>query len=95
MDDDEAGFHKYGPFVATLILFFLAEMGDKTQVATVVLAAQYQPLSMVILGTTVGMMLANVPVVFLGNKMADKLPLHWIRRAAALLFAILGIVAIW
>ena len=94
LDDDEAGFHKYGAFVATMILFFLAEMGDKTQVATIILAAEYQPLFMVIMGTTLGMLLANVPVVFLGNKMAEMLPLDWIRRAAALLFVILGVLAL-
>lgn len=91
MDDDEAGFHKYGAFIATFILFFLAEIGDKTQVATVILAAQYQPLPMVILGTTLGMLLANVPVVFLGNKLTERLPLDWIRRFAAGLFAVLGL----
>lgn len=95
VEDEKAGFHKCGPFIATLVLFFLAEIGDKTQIATVVLAAQYQPLSMVILGSTIGMMIANVPVVFLGGAMADKLPLHWIRCSAASLFAVLGIVAIW
>ena len=94
MDDDEAGFHQYGAFIATLVLFFLAEIGDKTQVATVILAAGYEPLFMVILGTTLGMLLANVPVVFLGNKIAEKLPLHWIRRFAAGLFAILGVTSL-
>ena len=94
MGDDEAGFHRFGPFMATLILFFLAEIGDKTQVATVVLAASYQPLFMVILGTTLGMLLANVPVVFLGNGLAQKLPLDWIRRVAAALFAILGVLTL-
>ncbi|CAM3774739.1 TMEM165/GDT1 family protein [Parendozoicomonas haliclonae] len=95
MEDEDTGFHRYGAFVATVLLFFLAEIGDKTQVATVILAAQYQPLSMVILGTTLGMMLANVPVVFLGNNLADKLPLIWIRRAAAALFLVLGIYALF
>ncbi len=94
VEDENAGFHRYGPFLATLMLFFLAEIGDKTQVATVVLAAQYQPLSMVILGSVIGMMLANVPVVFFGGMMADRLPLIWIRRSAASLFAVLGVVAI-
>ena len=94
MDDDESGIHRHGAFVASLILFFLAEMGDKTQVATVILAAQYQPLVMVILGTTLGMLLANVPVLFLGNKLADKLPLNWVRLSAAALFALLGVVTL-
>ena len=70
-------------------------MGDKTQIATVVLAAQYQPVSMVIVGSTLGMMLANVPVVFFGGMMADKLPVIWIRRGAASLFTALGVVAVW
>ncbi len=92
--DDEAGFHKYGAFIATLVLFFLAEIGDKTQIATVILAADYQPLYLVILGTTTGMLLANIPVVFFGNKLSDRLPLNWIRRAAAVLFVVLGVVAL-
>ena len=94
-EGEDTGFHKYGPFVATMMLFFFAEIGDKTQIATVVLAAQYQPVSMVILGSTIGMMLANVPVVFFGGMMADRLPVIWIRRSAASLFAVLGVVAIW
>ncbi len=76
--------------IATLIAFFLAEMGDKTQVATVVLAAQYQPLWQVVAGTTIGMLLANVPVVWLGARFAQKLPLKAARIGAALLFAVLG-----
>ena len=81
----------HGVFVATVIAFFLAEMGDKTQVATVVLAAQYHPLWQVVAGTTIGMMLANVPVVWLGARFASKLPLKAARIAAAVLFAALGI----
>ncbi len=81
----------HGVFVATLIAFFLAEMGDKTQVATVVLAAQYQPLWQVIAGTTVGMLLANAPVVWLGARFASRLPLKAARIAAAALFAGLGV----
>lgn len=77
--------------VATIIAFFLAEMGDKTQVATVVLGAQYHPLWQVIAGTTTGMMLANVPVVWLGSRFADRLPLRATRVTAALLFAVLGV----
>jgi putative Ca2+/H+ antiporter (TMEM165/GDT1 family) len=80
-----------GVFVATLIAFFLAEMGDKTQVATVVLAAQYQPLWEVVAGTTVGMLLANVPVVWLGARFAQRLPLRAARIAAAVLFAALAV----
>ena len=73
--------------------FFLAEMGDKTQVATVMLAAQYEYLSMVVLGTTLGMLLANVPVVLAGNLAADRLPLNLIRRLAALAFLLLALYA--
>jgi putative Ca2+/H+ antiporter (TMEM165/GDT1 family) len=76
--------------VATLVAFFVAEMGDKTQVATVVLAAQYEPLWQVVAGTTVGMLLANVPVVWLGARFADRLPLRSARVAAAIVFIALG-----
>jgi len=91
-DDAEAARGaRYGVLMATLIAFFVAEMGDKTQVATVVLAAQYHPLWQVIAGTTLGMMLANVPVVWLGSRFAEKLPLQAARIAAAVLFGALGI----
>lgn len=91
LDDDEAsGLKRYGPFLTTLIAFFLAEMGDKTQVATVMLAAQYPHFIMVILGTTLGMLLANVPVVLAGNFAAERLPLTLIRRIAACAFALLA-----
>jgi putative Ca2+/H+ antiporter (TMEM165/GDT1 family) len=75
---------------ATVVAFFVAEMGDKTQIATVVLAAQYHPLWQVVAGTTFGMLLANVPVVWLGARFAAKLPLRAARIGAALLFAALG-----
>lgn len=93
-DDDGADYGRYGVFGATLIAFFLAEMGDKTQVATIALAAQYHALPSVVAGTTLGMMIANVPVVFLGEKLAHRLPVRPIHLIAALLFAILGIVAL-
>jgi putative Ca2+/H+ antiporter (TMEM165/GDT1 family) len=80
-----------GVFVATCIAFFLVEIGDKTQVATVVLAARYHPLWQVISGTTVGMLAANVPVVFLGARFAHRLPLRAARWGAAALFAALGL----
>ena len=90
-DDAEAGRGAgHGVLVATLVAFFLAEMGDKTQVATVVLAAQYSPLWQVVAGSTLGMLLANVPVVWLGARFASKLPLRAARIGAALLFAALG-----
>ncbi|HEY5612137.1 MAG TPA: TMEM165/GDT1 family protein [Lysobacter sp.] len=80
-----------GAFIATMIAFFIAEIGDKTQVATVLLAARYQPLWEVIAGTTVGMLLANVPVVALGSRFADRLPLRAARYVAATVF--LGLAA--
>ncbi|MGI2258827.1 TMEM165/GDT1 family protein [Shewanella sp. GXUN23E] len=93
-DDEENRFYQYGPFIATTILFFIAEIGDKTQIATVVLSAKYDDLMMVVSGTTVGMLLANVPVVLLGDYSAEKLPLDWIRRGCAVLFAGLGIATL-
>jgi putative Ca2+/H+ antiporter (TMEM165/GDT1 family) len=96
LDDDEAsGLKRYGPFLTTLIAFFLAEMGDKTQIATVMLAAQYPHLLMVVIGTTLGMLLANVPVVLAGNFAAERLPLTLIRRLAASAFALLAVYAGW
>ncbi|MEK1908342.1 MAG: TMEM165/GDT1 family protein [Pseudomonas sp.] len=92
-DDEESRLKRFGPFVTTLIAFFLAEMGDKTQIATVMLAAQYPDLFWVVIGTTLGMLLANVPVVLAGNFAADRLPLTLIRRLAALAFAALAIYA--
>jgi putative Ca2+/H+ antiporter (TMEM165/GDT1 family) len=76
---------RFGPFIATTLAFFLVEMGDKTQVATVVLAAQYEPLWQVVAGTTLGMLLANAPVVLLGARFAEKLPLKAARYSAAAL----------
>jgi len=91
---DDAGIHGRGVFVATAVAFFLAEMGDKTQVATVALAARYTAFGAVVLGTTTGMMLANVPVVFLGERIAARLPLKLLRRVAAAAFAALGVIAL-
>jgi putative Ca2+/H+ antiporter (TMEM165/GDT1 family) len=91
-DDEEAERGaRYGVLLATVIAFFIAEMGDKTQIATVVLAAQYHPLWQVVAGTTIGMLLANVPVVWLGSRFATKLPLKAARISAAVLFAALGV----
>ncbi len=81
----------HGLVIATMITFFLAEMGDKTQLATVALAAHYQPLWQVVAGTTLGMMLANVPVVMLGSRFAERIPLRAARLTAALLFLGLGV----
>jgi len=82
----------HGAFLATLVAFFLAEIGDKTQIATVLLAAQYQPLWQVIAGTTLGMLLANAPVVALGARFAHRIPLQLARYAAAALFALLALL---
>jgi Ca2+/H+ antiporter, TMEM165/GDT1 family len=92
-DDESSSFKRYGPFLTTLIAFFLAEMGDKTQVATVMLAAQYPHFLLVVLGTTLGMLIANVPVVLAGNFAAERLPLTLIRRLAAAAFAALALYA--
>jgi Ca2+/H+ antiporter, TMEM165/GDT1 family len=93
-DEDPAKKLARGVFLTTTVLFFLAEIGDKTQVATVMLAARYQALVPVVLGTTVGMMLANVPVVFFGEALAKRMPVAIVRRVTAVAFAILGILAL-
>ncbi|GCF90021.1 TMEM165/GDT1 family protein [Shewanella sp. M-Br] len=95
VDAEESHFYKMGPFLATFILFFIAEMGDKTQIATVVLAAKYDSLTMVVAGTTLGMLLANVPVVIAGHFSAEKLPMLWIHRGCAVLFALLGVATLF
>ncbi|MEX6503593.1 TMEM165/GDT1 family protein [Pseudomonas zhanjiangensis] len=92
-DDENSSFKRYGPFLTTLIAFFIAEMGDKTQIATVMLAAQYPYLILVVIGTTLGMLIANVPVVLAGNFAAERLPLPLIRRLAASAFAALAVYA--
>ncbi|GIU45872.1 TMEM165/GDT1 family protein [Shewanella algidipiscicola] len=94
VDAEESRFYKMGPFIATFVLFFLAEMGDKTQIATIVLSAKYDALALVVVGTTLGMMLANVPVVIAGHFSADKLPMVWIHRGCAALFALLGLATL-
>ena len=95
LESDGAGrFDRYGAFLATTICFFFVEIGDKTQIATVALAAKYQSVLWVAAGTTLGMMLANLPVLWLGNVAATRLPLRAIRIAAAALFLVLGILAL-
>ena len=97
-DKDEEVSEKWlkgGAFVATTILFFLAEIGDKTQLATVFLAAKYQDVFWVVVGSTLGLMLANVPMVFLGDWLLKKLPLPIIRVAACVLFVALGLVTLY
>jgi putative Ca2+/H+ antiporter (TMEM165/GDT1 family) len=93
-EEEDAQLAKSGVFVATLIAFFLAEMGDKTQVATVALAAQYNSLVSVVAGTTLGMMLANVPAVLLGDRIANRMPVRLVHGIAAAIFAVLGVATL-
>ncbi len=95
LEENERRLPSHGAFLATCVAFFLAEIGDKTQVATVLLAAKYSPLWEVIAGPTLGMLLANVPVVALGSRFADRLPLRAARIAAALLFVVLAAWVAW
>ena len=84
------GTGRLGVFGITVIAFFLAEMGDKTQIATIMLAAKYDAVVVVILGTTLGMMVANVPAVLLGERAVKLVPARWVHRIAAVVFAALG-----
>jgi putative Ca2+/H+ antiporter (TMEM165/GDT1 family) len=93
-DEDEAKLAQFGVFGTTLVAFFLAEMGDKTQVATVALAAQYSSVLFVVLGTTLGMMIANVPAVLLGDRIAEKMPVRLVHGIAAAIFAVLGVATL-
>jgi putative Ca2+/H+ antiporter (TMEM165/GDT1 family) len=94
LDDSAAQRNRGGIFVTTVTLFFIAEMGDKTQVATVMLAARYPSLVGVVLGTTIGMLLANVPVVFFGDAIAKRVPLAVVRKITAAAFVALGALAL-
>ncbi len=85
---------RFGVFGATLITFFLAEMGDKTQVATVAMAAHYAAPLLVVIGTTLGMLIADVPAVFVGDKLAAKIPMKLVHSVAAAIFALLGIATL-
>lgn len=85
---------KLGVFGATLITFFLAEMGDKTQIATIAMAAHYANPLLVVIGTTLGMLLADVPAVFIGDKMATKIPMKLVHSIAAAIFALLGVATL-
>jgi Ca2+/H+ antiporter, TMEM165/GDT1 family len=93
IDRPPAMFDKFGAFLASLLAFFVIEIGDKTQVATIALAAHYQSVIVVTLGTTLGMMIADVPAVYLGEIAARKLPLNWMRRIAAGLFFAMAVAA--
>ena len=92
--DTPSGTSQWGVFGTTLIAFFLAEMGDKTQIATVALAAQYQQWAAVVAGTTLGMMIANAPVVWFGDRLVKKVPIRVVHLISALIFAVLGVLVI-
>ena len=95
IEEDEARTAvRLGVFGATFVTFFLAEMGDKTQIATIALAAHYQALIAVVLGTTLGMLIANVPAVLLADRFAERLPMRLIHMVAAAVFAVLGVMAL-
>jgi putative Ca2+/H+ antiporter (TMEM165/GDT1 family) len=97
LDGDEAagGGQRFGIFGTTVLAFFLAEMGDKTQIATVALAARYPDLLAVVAGTTLGMMLANVPAVLLGDQIARNLSMTLVHGVAAAIFAVLGLLTLF
>lgn len=92
--DETSKIGHMGVFATTLLVFFLAEMGDKTQIATVALAAQYQAYFLVVVGTTLGMMIANVPAVLVGEKMAHRIPVKLVHTIAAIIFLGLGLATL-
>jgi putative Ca2+/H+ antiporter (TMEM165/GDT1 family) len=94
IDEAEGGHQRFGVFGTTVLAFFLAEMGDKTQIATVALAARYTDLVAVVAGTTLGMMIANVPAVLLGDVVAKKVSMTLVHGIAALIFAVLGVLTL-
>ena len=94
LDDADAGRTRGGAFATTLVAFFLAEMGDKTQIATVALAARFDALAQVVIGTTLGMLAANVPAVLVGDRLAHRMPVRLVHTIAAALFALLGIATL-
>ncbi|HEY0856560.1 MAG TPA: TMEM165/GDT1 family protein [Albitalea sp.] len=94
LDEGDAPPARFGVFATTLLAFFLAEMGDKTQIATVALAAQSGAVLAVLAGTTLGMMIANVPAVLLGERIVHRMPVVWVHRAAAAIFAVLGVATL-
>jgi len=95
LDSEPTMFARFGAFGATLVSFFLIEMGDKTQIATMALAARYHSVLLVTAGTTLGMMIADVPAVYLGQAAATQLPLRLMRTIAALIFLVLAAAAIF
>ena len=93
-DKDATTPPRFGVFVTTVVVFFLAEMGDKTQIATVMLAARFDAYAQVVAGTTLGMMLANAPVVWLGERVTRLVPLRVVHLVSAVIFAVLGLLAL-
>lgn len=93
-DESDSKVTRFGVFGTTVVGFFLAEMGDKTQIATVALAAQYHTFFAVVAGTTLGMMIANVPAVLLGDRIAQRMPVRLVHAVAAAIFAILGVITL-
>ena len=93
-DENQRALARGGAFVTTVVVFFLAEIGDKTQIATIGLAARFEQLYAVVIGTTLGMMIANIPAVILGDRLAGRLPLRAIRYTAATVFAALGVATL-
>ncbi|MEO0031771.1 MAG: hypothetical protein RIS94_1529 [Pseudomonadota bacterium] len=89
-DDEDDKPSRFGPFLTTLVAFFIVEMGDKTQVATIALGARFHDALAVTMGTTLGMMLANVPAVFLGEELVKRVPMAVVRFVAAALFLVIG-----
>ena len=95
LDEDEANTApRYGVFLTTVVAFFLAEMGDKTQVATVMLAARFDAWAAVVAGTTLGMMIANAPVVWMGERIMRKVPIKLVHTIGAVIFLVLGVLAL-
>jgi putative Ca2+/H+ antiporter (TMEM165/GDT1 family) len=94
LDEEESPRFKLGVFMATLIAFFIVEMGDKTQVATVALAARYDAFAWVLAGTTTGMVLANAPVVYFGERILRRVSIRLVHRVAAAIFALLGVLVL-
>ncbi len=93
-EEDTPVAKRFGVFGATLITFFLAEMGDKTQIATVAMAAHYASPLLVVIGTTLGMLIADVPAVLMGDKLANKIPMRLVHAIAAAIFAVMGVATL-
>ena len=95
LDDDDGKPPRFGAFLTTVVLFFVAEMGDKTQLATMALAARYQATVLVTLGTTAGMLVSDGLAVFLGDRLAGRVQMKWVRWVTASLFFLFGLVSLW